>query len=57
MENKIKKPYFWSASNEEKLKQSPCELLKLVKITPIEQEALDRVFEWLIRQDDNKPKE
>ena len=56
-EKKVKKPYFWSASNEEKLKQSPCEILKHVKISPIEQEALDRVFEWLIRKDDNKPKE
>ena len=56
-ENKIKKPYFWSASNDEKLKQSPCEILKLVKISPIEQESLDRVFEWIIKQDENKPKE
>ena len=31
--------------------------MKHVKITPIEQESLDRVFEWLIHQDENKPKE
>ena len=56
-EEKEKKQYFWSSSNEEKLKQSPCEILKHVKISPIEQEALDRVFEWIIRKDEQKPKE
>jgi hypothetical protein len=31
----------------DKLKQSPAEELKLVKIMPIEQECLDRVFDYL----------
>ena len=31
----------------DKLKQSPAELLKLVQIKPIEQECLDRVFNYL----------
>ena len=34
----------------EKLRQSPWELLKKVEIKPIEQECLDRVFEYMIRQ-------
>ena len=31
----------------DKLKQSPAELLKLVQIKPIEQECLDRVYNYL----------
>lgn len=31
----------------DKLKQSPAELLKKVQIKPIEQECLDRVFNYL----------
>ena len=31
----------------DKLKQSPAEILKLVQIKPIEQECLDRVFNYL----------
>ena len=31
----------------DKLKQSPAELLKAVQIKPIEQECLDRVFNYL----------
>lgn len=34
----------------EKLKQSPAELLKLVQIKPIEQECLDRVFNYLSKK-------
>jgi hypothetical protein len=36
----------------DKLKQSPAEILKLVQIKPIEQECLDRVFNYLSK--DNK---
>ena len=32
-------------------------MIKEVNITPIEQEALDRVFEWVIKKDNHKPKE
>ena len=39
----------------EKLKQSPWEILKTVQIKPIEQESLDRVFDYLIKQDPTKP--
>ena len=38
----------------EKLKQSPAELLKDVVIQSIEQEQLDRVFEFLISRDTTK---
>jgi len=36
MDKKDKSKFFWYASNEEKLKQSPCELIKQVQVTPIE---------------------
>jgi hypothetical protein len=35
----------------EKLKMSPAEKLKEVVIKPIEQECLDRVFDYLINKD------
>jgi hypothetical protein len=38
----------------EKLKQSPAEILKTVHIQTIEQEQLNRVFEFLCRQDKTK---
>ena len=38
----------------EKLKTSPAEQLKLVDIQTIEQEQLDRVFNYLCCQDKNK---
>ena len=38
----------------EKLKQSPWEVLKSVQIKPIEQECLDRVFDYLISKDSKK---
>ena len=49
----------------DKLKQSPAELLKNVKIELVEKECLNRVFNWLKSQDpkkgeneeDNKKKE
>ena len=41
----------------EKLKQSPWEVLRGVKIQPIEQECLDRVFEYLSTKDPKKPEE
>jgi len=33
----------------EKLKMSPAELLKQVKVEPIEQEQLERVFKWMCK--------
>ena len=39
----------------EKLKQSPWEVLKTVQIKPIEQECLDRVFDYLKSKDPKKP--
>jgi hypothetical protein len=39
----------------DKLKLSPWELLKETEIKPIEQECLDRVFEYLIKKDPTKP--
>jgi Ca2+-binding EF-hand superfamily protein len=41
----------------EKLKMSPSEVLKSVVIEPIEQECLDRVFNYLISRDNSKPEE
>ena len=41
----------------DKLKQSPWELLKAVKIQPIEQECLDRVFDYLTSKDPKKPED
>jgi len=41
----------------EKLKMSPSEVLKTVVIEPIEQECLDRVFNYLISRDNSKPEE
>jgi Ca2+-binding EF-hand superfamily protein len=41
----------------EKLKMSPAEKLKQVGIKPIEQECLDRVFNYLIEKDKKKLKE
>ena len=41
----------------DKLKMSPAELLKEVKIMPIEEVELNRVFDLLIKQDPKKPKE
>jgi hypothetical protein len=41
----------------EKLKMSPAEKLKDVVIKPIEQECLDRVFNYLIDKDKKKLKE
>ena len=38
----------------EKLKQSPAEILKTVQIQSIEQEQLNRVFEFLIKKDTTK---
>lgn len=38
----------------EKLKTSPAEILKTVEIKTIEQEDLNRVFEYLKQQDKNK---
>ena len=38
----------------DKLKTSPAEQLKNVEIQTIEQEQLDRVFEWLCEKDTNK---
>jgi|TARA_B110000285_G_C14803789_1_gene458731 Ca2+-binding EF-hand superfamily protein len=39
----------------EKLRNSPAELLKNIEITNIEHEYLDRVFEFMIKQDETKP--
>uniref|UniRef100_A0A7S3FWN1 EF-hand domain-containing protein n=1 Tax=Strombidium rassoulzadegani TaxID=1082188 RepID=A0A7S3FWN1_9SPIT len=39
----------------DKLKESPWEKLKTVEIKPIEQECLDRVFQYLIDKDPTKP--
>ena len=39
----------------EKLKQSPAEILKTVEIQSIEQECLNRVFDFLKQQDKTKP--
>ena len=36
---------------------SPAEILKTVIIEPIEQECLDRVFNYLISSDSSKPEE
>ena len=41
----------------EKLKQSPWEVLKTVGIMPIEQNCLDRVFDFMISKDHSKPEE
>lgn len=41
----------------EKLKMSPSEVLKSVVIEPIEQECLDRVFNYLTSRDSSKPEE
>lgn len=41
----------------EKLKESPAEKLKQQQIVPIEQENLDRVFEFLISKDPKKPED
>ncbi len=41
----------------DKLKLSPWELLKTVKIKPIEQECLDRVFDYMTDKDKSKPEE
>lgn len=38
----------------EKLKQSPAEVLKTVEIQSIEQEQLNRVFNWLTTRDSTK---
>ena len=38
----------------DKLKQSPAEILKTVEIQTIEQTQLDRVFNYLTRQDTTK---
>ena len=38
----------------EKLKQSPAEILKEVEIQTIEQECLNRVFDFLVSQDTTK---
>jgi hypothetical protein len=38
----------------DKLKQSPAELLKGVQIKPIEQECLDRVFNYLSKPHNTK---
>ena len=40
----------------EKVKQSPWEKLKEVEIKSIEQECLDRVFDYLTKQDQDKDK-
>ena len=39
----------------EKLKQSPAEILKTVEIQSIEQECLNRVFDFLKQRDTAKP--
>ena len=49
-----KKPSFWSASNHEKIQQSPMCILEAVQIKPIEKKALDRVFNYLIEKDKTK---
>jgi Ca2+-binding EF-hand superfamily protein len=54
---KKSKASFWSASNEEKIAQSPWEVLKTQPITSIEQECLDRVFNHLCSQDPKKGEE
>ena len=41
----------------EKLIRSPAEILKSVIIKPIEQECLDRVFDYLKSKDSKKPAE
>ena len=41
----------------EKLARSHAEVLKEVVIKPIEQECLDRVFNYLISKDSKKPEE
>jgi len=41
----------------EKLAYSPAERLKEVDIKPIEQECLDRVFNYLSHRDPKKPAE
>lgn len=48
------KASFWSASNEEKIVQSPWEVLKTQPITSIEQDCLDKVFRFLCEQDQSK---
>lgn len=52
-----RKANFWNASNLEKVDLSPWEILKHHKIQAIEQECLDRVFNYLISQDLKKPEE
>ena len=41
----------------EKLRNSPAEVLKNVEITTIEMEYLNRVFDFLVRQDQEKPED
>lgn len=53
--SKKTKASFWSASNEEKIVQSPWEVLKTQPVTSIEQDCLDRVFYYLCSQDPKKP--
>lgn len=54
---KTKKASFWSASNDEKIVQSPWEVLKTWKISSIEQDCLDKVYQYLCRQDPKKAEE
>ena len=57
METKTRKASFWSSSNEEKIVQSPWEVLKTWKVSSIEQDCLDRVFKYLCSQDEKKAEE
>ena len=55
--SKTRKASFWSASNEEKIVQSPWEVLKKREISSIEQDCLNKVFKYLCSQDPKKAEE
>merc|ERR1711937_197855 len=55
--SKTRKASFWSASNEEKIVQSPWEVLKKREISSIEQDCLNKVFKHLCSQDPKKAEE